>query len=168
MWSMARTAVAGFTATTLAACGGSPETTTLTTTTSAPTTTTAVAAAPTPAQPRSVRWVDLSPGDCLADPPPSDPAVVMVNVVDCADPHRAEAYLRAPLPVNAALADIADKDCAAGLTRYTAATPGSATYTITYLIDSDQDRTSNNPFPSTAICLLQGADGRSLTGSARR
>nr|WP_236147688.1 hypothetical protein [Mycolicibacterium sp. CH28] len=129
---------------------------------------TAVAAAPTLAQPRSVKWVDLSPGDCLADPPPSDPAVVMVGVVDCAGPHRAEAYLRAPLPVNAALADIADKDCAAGLTRYTATTPGSGTYTITYLIDSDQDRTSNNPYPSTAICLLQGTDGQPLTGSARR
>jgi hypothetical protein len=39
---------------------------------------------------------------------------------------------------------------------------------MTYLIDSNQDRTSNNPLPSTVICLLQAADGGPLTGSAHR
>ena len=39
---------------------------------------------------------------------------------------------------------------------------------MTYLIDSNQDRTSNNPLPSTVICLLQSANGHPLTGSARR
>jgi hypothetical protein len=39
---------------------------------------------------------------------------------------------------------------------------------VTYLIDSGQDRTSNNPLPSTVICLLQSASGQPLTESARR
>jgi hypothetical protein len=38
---------------------------------------------------------------------------------------------------------------------------------MTYLIDSNQDRTTNNPTPSTAICFLQSADGGPLTKSAR-
>ena len=46
------------------------------------------------------------------------------------------------------------------------AVPGS--YAVTYLIDSNQDRTSNNPLPSTVICLLQSANVHPLTGSARR
>ena len=40
-------------------------------------------------------------------------------------------------------------------------------YTTTYLIDSDQDRTDNNPYQSTVICLLQDVQGSSLTGSAK-
>ncbi|AKK30371.1 hypothetical protein AB431_09105 [Mycobacterium sp. EPa45] len=119
-------------------------------------------------QPRSVKWVDLQPGDCLAEPPPSDPAVVLVSVVDCAGPHHAEAYLRAPIPVNAALDDVATRECAAGLAHYTGATPAAGTYTATYLIDSDQDRTADNPYPSTVICLLQAADAQVMSGSARR
>ena len=111
----------------------------------------------------AVRAVDLQPGDCLAEPPPTDPAVVMVTVVDCAGPHQAEAFLRAPIPVNAALTDVGNQQCAAGLAAYA----GGAPYTISYLIDSEQDRTSNNPYPSTVICLLQDSGGRPLTGSAR-
>jgi hypothetical protein len=38
---------------------------------------------------------------------------------------------------------------------------------VSYLIDSNQDRTSNDPLPSTVICLLQAANGGPLTGSAR-
>ena len=153
----------------LAACGGSPDTTpTLTTTstsatpltTSAPTT---VAAPVAPAS-RAVKWVDLQPGDCLADPPPSDPSVVMVTVVDCAGPHLAETFLRAPVPVNDALSDVGNQECSAGLAKYT----GGGPFTISYLIDSEQDRTSNNPYPSTVICLLQGSGGQTLTGSAHR
>ena len=41
-------------------------------------------------------------------------------------------------------------------------------FTVTYLIDSNQDRTSNNPTPSTAICFLQATNGGPLTASARR
>lgn len=146
----------------VAACGDSPYTTATLSTTSPSTTTTTVAAAPAPAT-RTVRWVDLQPGDCLAEPPPSDPAVVMVAVVDCAGPHQAETFLRAPIPVNAALTDVGNQQCAAGLAAYA----GGAPYTISYLIDSEQDRTSNNPYPSTVICLLQDSGGRPLTGSAR-
>jgi hypothetical protein len=40
---------------------------------------------------------------------------------------------------------------------------------MTYLVDADQDRTSENPTaPGTLICLVEGANGRPLTGSARR
>ena len=82
----------------LAACGGSPDTTatlTTTSTTSTASSTTTVAAPVAPAS-RTVKWVDLQAGDCLADPPPSDPSEVMVTVVDCAGPHLAETFLRAP------------------------------------------------------------------------
>ena len=151
----------------LAACGGSPDTTATLTTTSTTTSTTpsatAVAAPVAPAS-RTVKWVDLQAGDCLADPPPSDPSVVMVTVVDCAGPHLAETFLRAPVPVNDALSDVGNRECGAGLAKYT----GGGPYTISYLIDSEQDRTSNNPYPTTVICLLQGAGGQTLTGSARR
>jgi hypothetical protein len=147
----------------LTACGGSPDTTDTLTTTSTMTSTTAVAAPVAPAS-RTVKWVDLQPGDCLADPPPSDPSVVMVTVVDCAGPHQAETFLRAPVPVNDALSDVGNRECSAGLAKYT----GGGPYTISYLIDSEQDRTSNNPYPSTVICLLHGTGGQALTGSARR
>lgn len=159
-------AVVGLAVTAAAGCGGSSYTTpTLTTTNTSPTavTTTTVAAAPA-AQSRTVKWVDLTAGDCLADPPPTDPAVVVVTLVDCARPHLAEAYLRAPIPVNAALANVATSECAKGLQQYS----GAGGYTTTYLIDSDQDRTSDNPYPSTVICLLEKSDGHPLTGSARR
>jgi hypothetical protein len=165
MRSTAWGAVIGLAAAVIAGCGESSYTTPTLTTTNTSTTTTVAAAAP---QPRTVKWVDLKQGDCLADPPPADPAVVMVSVVDCARPHLAEAYLRAPIPVNEALADVAARECTTGLQRYTGSAPGTGRYTTTYLIDSEQDRTSNNPFPSTVICLLQGADAQPLTGSARR
>lgn len=161
-----RAVAVGVAATVAAGCGESTYTTpTLTTTNSSTTahTSTTVAAAPAP-QPRTVKWVDLKAGDCLADPPPTDPAVVTVMLVDCAQPHLAEAYLRAPIPVNAALADVATNQCTTGLQRYSA----GGRYTTTYLIDSDQDRTSDNPYPSTVICLLQEPDRQPLTGSARR
>jgi hypothetical protein len=51
---------------------------------------------------------------------------------------------------------------------FTGRASAGSPYTITYMIDSDQDRTFNNPLPSTVICLLQGAQGQSLTGSAHR
>jgi len=123
--------------------------------------------APAPPQPRAARWVDLAVGDCLAEPPPTDPAVVLVTVVDCSAPHQAETFLRANIPVDAAVTDVANERCAAGLTAYTGRPAAGADTTITYLIDSEQDRTSNNPYPSTVICLLQSADGGPMTGSAR-
>ncbi len=134
---------------------------------SAPVPTSAAAPTPTTSPPRTVTWTSLQAGDCLADAPPTDPAVVIVTLVDCTQPHLAEAYLRADIPVNEALSDIAGPRCDAGFTAYTGRPATGSRYTTTYLIDSDQDRTDNNPYPSTVICLLQDAQGRSLTGSAK-
>ncbi|MCB1266242.1 MAG: hypothetical protein KDB56_17000 [Mycobacterium sp.] len=121
----------------------------------------------TTASPRTTKWTALKAGDCLAEAPPTDPAVVTVTLVDCSTPHLAETYLRADIPVDAALNDVATSQCDAGFTRYTGGPVATSPYAITYLIDSDQDRTYNNPFPSTVICLLQNAGGQTLTGSAR-
>jgi hypothetical protein len=140
--------------------------------TSAPVSSSAVPAIPaTPATPtlppRPETWTALQAGDCLADAPPTDPATVTVTLVDCTQPHLAEVYLRADIPVNEALSDIAGSQCEAGFTAYTGKPVAGSGYTTTYLIDSDQDRTDNNPYPSTVICLLQDAQGRSLTDSAK-
>jgi len=124
---------------------------------------------PAPTTPaRTKKWIELQVGDCLAGLPSADPAVVTVTVVDCATPHLAEVYLRANIPVNAVLTGTADEQCGAGLMQYTGLAVNASPYTITYLIDSEQDRTSNNPYPSTVICLLAGAQGQSFTESARR
>ena len=132
------------------------------------TTSTAVAVRPTTLNPRGEKWIDLQVGDCLAELPPSDPSVVTVAVVDCATTHAAEVYLRGPLAINAAIADVANRDCAAGFPQYTGKSVDSSSYALTYLIDSNQDRTSDNPAPSTVICLLHSANGQPLTASARR
>lgn len=124
-------------------------------------------APPTTLAPRTVNWTALNAGDCLADAPPTDPAVVMVTLVDCSQPHLAEVFLRQAIPVDAALDGTANDRCQAGYTQYTGTSPAGSPYAITYLIDSDQDRTFNNPLPSTVICLLQNAKGEQLTGSAR-
>lgn len=126
------------------------------------------AASPTATQaPRTEKWTELQPGDCLADAPPTDPAVVMVTLVDCSQPHLAEAFLRAPIPVDAALDGTANAQCTTGFTQYTGKPSAGGPYVIGYLIDSFQDRTGNVPLPSTVICLLQGAQGQSLSGSAK-
>jgi hypothetical protein len=132
------------------------------------TTTTVVAVPPTTLNPRSEKWIDLQVGECLADLPSGDPSVVTVTVVDCATTHTAEVYLRGPLAVNAAIADVANQDCASGFSHYTGQSVEGSSYAVTYLIDSNQDRTSDNPTPSTVICLLHAANGQPLTGSARR
>ncbi len=134
---------------------------------SAPVSTAAAGPTATTSAPRTEKWTSLKAGDCLADAPPTDPAVVTVTLVDCTQPHLAEAYLRADIPVNEALSDIAGPRCDAGFTAYTGRPAAGSGYTTTYLIDSDQDRTDNNPYPSTVICLLQDAQGRNLTGSAK-
>jgi hypothetical protein len=131
-------------------------------------TTTTVATPPTSQGPRTEKWIELQVGECLADPPPTDPSVVTVSVVDCAVAHAAEVYMRADVEVNAASADVADRECGAGLTRYTGQSVGGGPFVVTYLIDSNQDRTSANPLPSTVICVLTTSNGGPLTGSARR
>jgi hypothetical protein len=117
---------------------------------------------------RIEKWITLSVGDCLAGPPPVDPAVVTVTVVDCSQPHLAEVFLRANIPVDAAVTGIANERCEAGLMEYTGLAAPGTPFAISYLIDSEQDRTSNNPYPSTVICLLQDAQGQTRTASARR
>lgn len=132
-----------------------------------PATTGPVVSPPSPiAQPGTTRWVDLKPGQCLAAPPPTDPAIVTVDVVDCSQPHSAEVFLRVNIPVDTALTGNANAQCETGLGQYTAGASAGGQYAITYLIDSDQDRTSNNPLPSTLICLLEGAQGQPLSRSA--
>jgi len=126
------------------------------------------AAAPAPPGSRTEKWIDLQVGDCLADLPPADLSRVTVNVVDCATAHLAEVYLRAPMAVNAAVANVANRDCAAGFAPYTGRPVDGSPFSITFLIDSNQDRTGASPAPSTLICLLQAANGQPLTGSARR
>ncbi|BDX33537.1 putative lipoprotein LppN [Mycobacterium antarcticum] len=123
--------------------------------------------APTPTA-RTVNWFDLDIGDCLTDPPPVDPTVIIVAVVDCATPHRAEVFQRAPMAVNTAIADVVDRTCAQGFAEYTGRSANDGTYSSTYLIDSNQNRTSSNPEPSTVICLLEAPGGGLLTQSARR
>lgn len=131
-------------------------------------TTTAAAAPPTVQGSRTQKWVDLEVGDCVADIPPTDLGAVTVTVVDCGTAHQAEVYLRAPVAVNAAIDDTANRECAAGFPPYTGRSVDDSRFAMTYLIDSNQDRTSANPAPSTVICLLQAAGGQPLTGSARR
>jgi hypothetical protein len=144
------------------------------TSTAPPPTTTAVKAITTTAPPpatqgsRTEKWIDLQVRDCVADLPPADLSRVTVTVVDCATAHLAEVYLRAPMAVDTAIANVANRDCAAGFAPYTGHSVDSSPFSITYLIDSNQDRTGANPTPSTVICLLQAANGQSLTGSAHR
>ena len=133
----------------------------------------AAAGASGPASPatsgsRTEKWIDLHVGECVADLPPADLSRVTVTVVDCGTAHLAEVYLRAPMAVDTAVADVANRDCAAGFASYTGKSVDGSSYSVTYLIDSNMDRTGGTPMPSTVICLLQRANGQSLTGSARR
>ncbi|HYO01728.1 MAG TPA: hypothetical protein VET27_07495 [Mycobacterium sp.] len=163
-------ALAALTALTACAPGAETSTTTPSTTTpaSAATTTTVITSAPITPTARTVNWFDLDVGDCLADPPPVDPTVIAVAVVDCATPHRAEVFLRAPMAVNTAIADVIDRTCGDGFSGYTGRSVGDGSYSLTYLIDSNQNRTSSNPDPSTVICLLEAPGGAMLAESARR
>ena len=134
---------------------------------------TAVTAAPAPPAspamgPRTEKWIDLKIGECVTDLPPADLSRVTVTVVDCGTAHLAEVYLRAPMAVDSAVADVANQDCAAGFASYTGQSVGGSPYSVTYLIDSNMDRTGGTPMPSTVICLVQRSNGQLLTGSVRR
>jgi hypothetical protein len=80
----------------------------------------------------------------------------------------AEVFRRAPMAVDTAIANVASRDCAAAFAPYTRQSADDSPFSITYLIDSNQDRTGANPTPSTVICLLQAANGQPLNGSAHR
>lgn len=170
MWNRGVRLTCGLTtALILVACGSGTQTVVATSTDETTVTSTATIAPAPPAtsEPRAKDWFDLDVGDCLVDLPRVDLGEVSVGLVDCTKPHAGEVFLRAPVEVNDAIADVADQQCGAGIAEYTGS-PGGDTYTVTYLIDSNQDRTSANPLPSTVICLLQAGDGRQLTESARR
>src|SRR5690242_3936825 len=113
-----------------------------------------VVVSPTPAGPQSKNWFDLTVGDCLTEIPAIDTGVVTTPVVDCATPHLAEVFLLAPLAVNTAIDQVAMEKCAEGFANYTGQPSVGSPFAVAYLIDSNQDRTANNPTPSTAICFL--------------
>src|ERR1700757_497926 len=116
-------------------------------------------AAPAPPGPHTVKWIDLQAGNCVTDLPPADLSRVTVTVVDCSTAHLAEVYLRAPMAVDSAVANVANQDCAAGFASYTGQpVDRNGTYSMTYLIDSNMDRTGGTPMPSTVICLVQSAN----------
>jgi hypothetical protein len=118
--------------------------------------------------PHTEKWIDLKVGECVTDLPPADLSRVTVTVVDCGTAHLAEVYLRAPMAVDSAIANVANQDCAAGFAPYTGQSVDGSPYSVTYLIDSNMDRTGATPMPSTVICLVQHANGQPLTGSVRR
>jgi hypothetical protein len=152
----------------LPSCGANTPTSSETST-STPAASTMSTTAPAATQgPLTKNWFDLEVGDCLTEIPAIDLGVVTAKLVDCATPHQAEVYLLAPLAVNTAIYQVANEKCAKGLVDYTGQPFNGGPFTVTYLIDSNQDRTSNNPTPSTAICFLQAAKGGPLTESARR
>jgi hypothetical protein len=128
------------------------------------TTTPAIAAPPTT---RMKNWFDLAVGDCLNEIPAIDVGAVTTTVVDCSTPHQAEVYLLAPLKVDTVIDQIAGEKCAQGFVNYTGQPVNGSPLRVSYVIDSNQDRTTNNPTPSTAICFLQAANGEPLTKSAR-
>jgi len=152
----------------LAACAGHAATSdTMSTTSSATATHTWTAAAAPAPPPQTVKWIDLDVGQCVAQLPHVDLGDVTVTVVDCATPHTAEVYLRAPMWVDTTVPDIANKQCAAGFPKYTGLSLAGSRYTVSYLVDAGQDRTGDVPnAPGTVICLLADANGQPLTGSA--
>jgi hypothetical protein len=115
---------------------------------------------------RTESWIDLKVGECVTNLPPADLSRITVTVVDCGTAHLAEVYLRAPMAVDNAIANVANKDCAAGFTPYTGQPVDAGPLSMSWLIDSKMDRTGTTPMPSTVICLLQAANGQLLTGSA--
>ena len=166
---MRRAAGVAIAAASLTGCVGQQSDPSRSASTASPTSAEPTSATAAPAIPARIEtWITLSVGDCLAGPPPVDPAVVTVTVVDCSQPHLAEVFLRANIPVDAAVTGIANQRCEAGLMEYTGLATAGTPFAISYLSDSEQDRTSNNPYPSTVICLLQDAQGQTRTASARR
>jgi hypothetical protein len=133
-----------------------------------PSSTTGTPVAAPPPTPSTKNWFDLQVGDCVTEIPAIDTGVVTTTVVDCDTPHQAEIYLLAPLAVDTAVYQVAHEKCAEGFVSYTGQSFVGGPYAVTYLIDSNQDRTADNPTPSTAICLIQHANGAPLAGSLRR
>ena len=124
------------------------------------------AAAPAPPEAQAKNWFDLDVGDCLATSRRVDLGEVTVGGRRLCTTPSGGGLSSAPVEVNAAIADVADQQCAAAVSGYTGAAPAAVSFVVTYLIDSNQDRTSDNPLPSTVICLLQ-AGGRKTADRVR-
>ena len=58
---------------------------------------------------RTEKWIDLKVGECVTDLPAADLSRVTVTVVDCGTAHLAEVYLRAPMAVDSAIANVANQ-----------------------------------------------------------
>jgi hypothetical protein len=107
-------------------------------------------AAPTAQSPRTEKWVDLHVGDCVAEVPPVDLGAVTVDVVDCSTPHQAEVYLLAPIAVNAAITDVANQACSAGVTPYTGNPPAPSPWPTSLIRGRTGPPTIRSPAPSSA------------------
>src|SRR4030088_636535 len=82
-------------------------------------TTAAVKTSAAPLGSHTEKWISLQFGDCVAAFPPADLSRVTVTVIDCTTAHLAEVYLRAPMAVDTAISNVANRDCAAGFAPYT-------------------------------------------------
>ena len=111
-------------------------------------------AAPLPPGSHTEKWIDLRAGECVTDLPPADGSRVNVTVVDCATAHLAEVYLRAPMAVDAAIATVANRNCAAGFAPYTGQSLRAAGFRSP--ISSTRTKTAPAPTPlrapSSACC----------------
>jgi hypothetical protein len=167
--SRAATLCASLTALALLSSCASSDSGTAPSSTPAPAVTTTTVVLTTPPPPTLTKnWFDLQVGDCVTEIPAIDTGVVSTTVVDCATPHQAEVFLLAPLAVNTAIDQVANEKCTKAFVDYTGQPFNDTSFAVTYLIDSNQDRTANNPTPSTAICFLQAANGVPRTASARK
>ena len=93
------------------------------------------------------------------EPPPPIP-VVLVTVVGCSGTASGRDVPAANIPVDAAVTDGQQLVRRRPHRLHRQRPAAGADTTITYLVDSEQDRTSNNPYPAAVICPLQSADGR--------
>ena len=116
---------------------------------------TAVTAVPaTPASPsvdpRTEKWIDLKVGECVTDLPPANLSRVTVTVVDCATAHLAEVYFvlrwrSIPLSPTSRIRTVRP------VASYTGQSVDGSPYSVTYLIDSNMDRTGATAMPSTVL-----------------
>ena len=110
--------------------------------------------APAPAGPQTKNWFDLKAGDCLTEIPAVDTGAVDNHGRRLRDAASGGGLSARAVAVNTAINQVAMEKCAKGFVDYTGQPFVGGPFAVTYLIDSNQDRTANNPTPSTAICFL--------------
>lgn len=93
--------------------------------------------------------------------------IVTVTMVSCTAATRSRFTPPWAGAGDAAGTSVADRGYATQFTRYTGQSEATSLFTVTYLVDSDRDRTVDNPEPSTVVYLLQAASGQPPTESAR-